>query len=220
MRFRDARGLVPMRERVAGPVALWPCARRARTWGRWSGSPPFVVTGGIEIDGVPLDVLLPGCGVFEQGACVHGSNVYFCSEDSEDQCRDFWCDDWDCRLSGRHDHPRLHLRVPGGPHQQVRCPRAHLRAGAHGTGRGQPLHQAGVGGLREEGSLLLRQRLHGRGGLRRQRRAHAPPRQQLLTRMRKDDVFKCGDGVCQYTESCGTDDDPDDCKDRGPCPAP
>ncbi|WP_309890636.1 hypothetical protein [Archangium sp.] len=40
-------------------------------------------------------VLLPGCGVFEQGACVHGSNLYFCSEDSENECRDFWCEDWD-----------------------------------------------------------------------------------------------------------------------------
>jgi hypothetical protein len=41
----------------------------------------------------------------------------------------------------------------------------------------------------------------------------------LTTRMRTAEVFKCGDGVCQYTESCGTGDDPDNCRDCGPCPA-
>ncbi|WP_233261534.1 hypothetical protein [Vitiosangium sp. GDMCC 1.1324] len=40
----------------------------------------------------------------------------------------------------------------------------------------------------------------------------------ITTRMRKQDVFKCGDGVCQYTEKCGTSDTPDNCKDCGPCP--
>jgi hypothetical protein len=41
----------------------------------------------------------------------------------------------------------------------------------------------------------------------------------LTTRMRKHDVFKCGDDICQYTETCGTDDTPDNCgKDCGPCP--
>jgi hypothetical protein len=40
----------------------------------------------------------------------------------------------------------------------------------------------------------------------------------ITTQMRKHDVFKCGDGVCQYTETCGTGDTPDDCgKDCGPC---
>jgi hypothetical protein len=41
----------------------------------------------------------------------------------------------------------------------------------------------------------------------------------LTTRMRKDDLFLCGDGICQYTESCGTSDTPDSCrKDCGLCP--
>lgn len=40
-------------------------------------------------------VVLLGCGFFAQGACVHGSNLYFCQEDSEDQCSEFWCDDWE-----------------------------------------------------------------------------------------------------------------------------
>ncbi|RKH02886.1 hypothetical protein D7X32_15675 [Corallococcus carmarthensis] len=38
--------------------------------------------------------MLPGCFA-EQGACVHGSNLYFCSEDTADDCRDFWCDGWE-----------------------------------------------------------------------------------------------------------------------------
>ncbi|WP_158501503.1 hypothetical protein [Vitiosangium sp. GDMCC 1.1324] len=41
----------------------------------------------------------------------------------------------------------------------------------------------------------------------------------ITTRMSKNDVFKCGDGECQYTESCGTGDTPNSCgKDCGPCP--
>lgn len=41
----------------------------------------------------------------------------------------------------------------------------------------------------------------------------------ITTRMRKEEVFKCGDGICQYTESCGTGSTPEDCgKDCGPCP--
>ncbi|MCY1037190.1 hypothetical protein OV207_37545 [Corallococcus sp. BB11-1] len=39
--------------------------------------------------------LLSGCGVFDQGACVHGSALYFCNDDTADECRDFWCEDWD-----------------------------------------------------------------------------------------------------------------------------
>ncbi|ATB43224.1 hypothetical protein CYFUS_008704 [Cystobacter fuscus] len=39
----------------------------------------------------------------------------------------------------------------------------------------------------------------------------------ITTRMRHDEVFKCGDGICQYTEQCGTRDTPDNCKDCGPC---
>ncbi|WPB81682.1 hypothetical protein KYC5002_21510 [Archangium violaceum] len=43
----------------------------------------------------------------------------------------------------------------------------------------------------------------------------------ITTRMRKNELFKCGDGVCQYTESCGTGHTPGDCgKDCGPCPTP
>ncbi len=41
----------------------------------------------------------------------------------------------------------------------------------------------------------------------------------ITTRMRKDEFFKCGDGICQYTEQCGTGDTPDNCgRDCGPCP--
>lgn len=35
-------------------------------------------------------VALPACG--ESGACVTGDKVYFCNEDSEDKCQNFWCD--------------------------------------------------------------------------------------------------------------------------------
>ena len=40
----------------------------------------------------------------------------------------------------------------------------------------------------------------------------------LTTRVRAADVFQCGDGVCQFTESCGTGDTYDSCKlDCGTC---
>lgn len=41
-----------------------------------------------------VGLVLPGCFP-TQGACVHGSSIYFCNEDTEDECRDFWCDGWD-----------------------------------------------------------------------------------------------------------------------------
>ncbi|RKI29288.1 hypothetical protein D7Y27_40425, partial [Corallococcus sp. AB004] len=41
-----------------------------------------------------VSLVLPGCFP-TQGACVHGSSIYFCNEDTEDECRDFWCDGWD-----------------------------------------------------------------------------------------------------------------------------
>jgi hypothetical protein len=40
----------------------------------------------------------------------------------------------------------------------------------------------------------------------------------LTTRIRTEDVYSCGDGVCQFTESCGTGFQPDSCSDCGPCP--
>ncbi|QRK07026.1 hypothetical protein JQX13_44390 [Archangium violaceum] len=39
----------------------------------------------------------------------------------------------------------------------------------------------------------------------------------LTTRISRDDIFVCGDGVCQDTESCGTGVTPNDCSDCGPC---
>jgi hypothetical protein len=40
----------------------------------------------------------------------------------------------------------------------------------------------------------------------------------LTTRLNPADVYKCGDGVCQFTESCGTGTDADDCNaDCGVC---
>ena len=40
----------------------------------------------------------------------------------------------------------------------------------------------------------------------------------LSTRMRPQDIYTCGDGVCQISESCGTGTTPGSCKDCGPCP--
>ena len=40
----------------------------------------------------------------------------------------------------------------------------------------------------------------------------------LTTRIRTDDVYTCGDGVCQFTESCGTGSETNNCmNDCGPC---
>jgi hypothetical protein len=40
----------------------------------------------------------------------------------------------------------------------------------------------------------------------------------LTTRIRTDDVYTCGDGVCQFTESCGTGSEANNCmNDCGPC---
>ncbi|WP_208721300.1 hypothetical protein, partial [Corallococcus aberystwythensis] len=41
-----------------------------------------------------VGLVLPGCFA-EQSACVHGSTLYFCADDSADECRDFWCDGWE-----------------------------------------------------------------------------------------------------------------------------
>lgn len=42
--------------------------------------------------------------------------------------------------------------------------------------------------------------------------------QPLTTRIRSEDVFTCGDGVCQFTESCGTGTQANGClSDCGPC---
>ncbi len=40
----------------------------------------------------------------------------------------------------------------------------------------------------------------------------------LTTRIRSTDIYVCGDGVCQLSESCGTGLVPDSCMDCGPCP--
>ncbi|MBN1204961.1 MAG: hypothetical protein JXB05_08555 [Myxococcaceae bacterium] len=40
----------------------------------------------------------------------------------------------------------------------------------------------------------------------------------ITTRIRPVDVYVCGDGVCQISESCGTRFRPDNCMDCGPCP--
>ena len=41
----------------------------------------------------------------------------------------------------------------------------------------------------------------------------------LATRMQSQDINLCGDGVCQFTESCGTSNGPGSCqKDCGACP--
>jgi hypothetical protein len=40
----------------------------------------------------------------------------------------------------------------------------------------------------------------------------------LTTRIRAEDVYACGDGVCQFTESCGTEDSANSCfSDCGAC---
>lgn len=41
----------------------------------------------------------------------------------------------------------------------------------------------------------------------------------LATRLAESDIYACGDGVCQFTESCGAGADFDNCNaDCGPCP--
>jgi hypothetical protein len=40
----------------------------------------------------------------------------------------------------------------------------------------------------------------------------------LSTRMRPQDIYTCGDNVCQISESCGTGTTPGNCRDCGPCP--
>ena len=41
----------------------------------------------------------------------------------------------------------------------------------------------------------------------------------LTTRIQPTEIFECGDGVCQFTESCGTGTTPDNCQaDCGVCP--
>lgn len=42
--------------------------------------------------------------------------------------------------------------------------------------------------------------------------------QPLVTRLKAADIYKCGDGVCQFTESCGTRAEWWQCKDCGACP--
>jgi hypothetical protein len=40
----------------------------------------------------------------------------------------------------------------------------------------------------------------------------------ITTRIRALDIYVCGDGVCQVSESCGTGLTPNNCMDCGPCP--
>jgi len=40
----------------------------------------------------------------------------------------------------------------------------------------------------------------------------------ITTRIRPVDIYVCGDGVCQISESCGLGFTPDSCMDCGPCP--
>lgn len=41
----------------------------------------------------------------------------------------------------------------------------------------------------------------------------------IVTRVRPQELYKCGDGICQFTESCGTGRVTNDCGlDCGPCP--
>ena len=43
--------------------------------------------------------------------------------------------------------------------------------------------------------------------------------QPLTTNMRREDIYRCGDGVCQFTESCGSGNTPESCRaDCGDCP--
>ncbi|NOJ96006.1 hypothetical protein HMI51_24110 [Corallococcus coralloides] len=39
----------------------------------------------------------------------------------------------------------------------------------------------------------------------------------ITTRMLPQDIYRCGDGVCQLTEKCGASTTPDRCSDCGPC---
>jgi hypothetical protein len=40
----------------------------------------------------------------------------------------------------------------------------------------------------------------------------------ITTRLRNEDIYTCGDGVCQITESCGTSNQYNNCLlDCGPC---
>ncbi|PTL83931.1 hypothetical protein [Vitiosangium sp. GDMCC 1.1324] len=39
----------------------------------------------------------------------------------------------------------------------------------------------------------------------------------MTTRLTHADIYHCGDGICQISESCGTGTTPDNCKDCGPC---
>lgn len=40
----------------------------------------------------------------------------------------------------------------------------------------------------------------------------------ITTRLRREDIYRCGDGICQLTESCGRGKHPNNCKqDCGPC---
>jgi hypothetical protein len=40
---------------------------------------------------------------------------------------------------------------------------------------------------------------------------HGVTYRPVTTRLRSQDVFRCGDGVCQYTESCGLGTNYRDC---------
>jgi hypothetical protein len=42
----------------------------------------------------------------------------------------------------------------------------------------------------------------------------------LTTRLRREELYRCGDRVCQVSEACGTGLTPDNCSDCGPCPSP
>ena len=41
----------------------------------------------------------------------------------------------------------------------------------------------------------------------------------ITTRIQSSDIYRCGDGVCQFTEQCGTGTTADSCQaDCGACP--